>query len=378
MTIGIFDVIFIIIIFQLIVFTSFLIFRKKRLDSNYLLAIFLFAQAMGIFNEFNFTQWIFFKKNFIHIFFIGFPFIFVWGPAIYFYVKSIILNDEKVIQKSLIHFLPFFILFIFYLVSFAFRSVEYKIYILDSFAERFMDSAIILIHIMLFQVLFYNVASLQILKSYNDRLKENYSSINKKNISWLKFIILGYIISYAITLMVNYFPFLSELVRFDLRIIVFLSFFIYFNIIFFKGWQQPELFSGDEFVEKYKQSKLTENEANSLIPIIDEYIQVNKPQIESNLTLIQLSDKLNSNPRVLSQIINEYYGMNFYDFINKLRIEEAKKLLKEPSSNKTILEILYEVGFNSKSSFNHAFKKFNGITPSQFKKEHSQKEQLLQ
>ena len=61
-------------------------------------------------------------------------------------------------------------------------------------------------------------------------------------------------------------------------------------------------------------------------------------------------------------------SMNFYDFISKYRIEEAKKIFTE-KSDKTVLEVLYEVGFNSKSSFNTTFKKFTGITPTQFKKE---------
>ncbi len=59
---------------------------------------------------------------------------------------------------------------------------------------------------------------------------------------------------------------------------------------------------------------------------------------------------------------------NFYDYISKYRIEEAKSILSDQSSNKTVLEILYEVGFNSKSSFNTAFKKYTGVTPSKFKR----------
>ena len=73
--------------------------------------------------------------------------------------------------------------------------------------------------------------------------------------------------------------------------------------------------------------------------------------------------------RYLSQVINAHTGLNFYDFISQYRIEEAKKILSEPFTNKTVLEVLYEVGFNSKSSFNTAFKKFTGVTPTHYKKE---------
>jgi YesN/AraC family two-component response regulator len=82
-----------------------------------------------------------------------------------------------------------------------------------------------------------------------------------------------------------------------------------------------------------------------------------------------LAERLGVHYNYLSQIINEQFKQNFNDFINKYRIEEAKKILKTPSgSEKTILEIAYETGFYSKSVFNTAFKKFTGKTPSEFRK----------
>jgi AraC-like DNA-binding protein len=99
------------------------------------------------------------------------------------------------------------------------------------------------------------------------------------------------------------------------------------------------------------------------------YMQSNKPYLEPELTLEQLASKLSLKPRALSQAINEILGQNFYDFINRYRIDEASRLLTHPKDEKiTILEVLYEVGFNSKSSFNTLFKKYKGLTPTEFKK----------
>jgi AraC-like DNA-binding protein len=96
-----------------------------------------------------------------------------------------------------------------------------------------------------------------------------------------------------------------------------------------------------------------------------------KPYLMSSLTLKELADKLDMNPRILSQIINDRKKQNFYDFINSYRIEDAKLLLANPAKRKmTILEILYGVGFNSKSVFNTTFKKYTGLTPSEYKKRH--------
>jgi AraC-like DNA-binding protein len=98
-------------------------------------------------------------------------------------------------------------------------------------------------------------------------------------------------------------------------------------------------------------------------------MQENKPYRDPELTLEQLATRLSLKPRVLSQVINEIIGQNFYNFINRYRIQEASRLLTNPKDKKiTILEVLYEVGFNSKSSFNTLFKKYMGLTPTDFKK----------
>jgi YesN/AraC family two-component response regulator len=71
---------------------------------------------------------------------------------------------------------------------------------------------------------------------------------------------------------------------------------------------------------------------------------------------------------VISLVINEKMELSFYDWIAKLRVEEAKKLLTgAKTEHYTIEQIAEEVGYNSKSAFNKAFKKFTGQTPSEFK-----------
>ena len=87
-----------------------------------------------------------------------------------------------------------------------------------------------------------------------------------------------------------------------------------------------------------------------------------------NLTIAILGRELDIPKRTLSELINDHYDQNFVDFINTQRINHAKNRLMNPVDPKeTILEVFYEVGFNSKSSFNTAFKKKTGLTPSEFK-----------
>ena len=117
---------------------------------------------------------------------------------------------------------------------------------------------------------------------------------------------------------------------------------------------------------KYKNSRLTDSEKKKYIEDLDYLLSSKKPYLNSSLTLNDLAKLINIPSRTLSQIINESKKMNFYDYINSYRINEAKDILSS-SPGKTILEILYEVGFNSKSAFNTAFKKYTGLTPSKFK-----------
>jgi AraC-like DNA-binding protein len=95
----------------------------------------------------------------------------------------------------------------------------------------------------------------------------------------------------------------------------------------------------------------------------------NEPYLNPELSLKQLAIELKTPERLLSGVINQYSNQNFYDFTNNFRIEKAKKLLAEDTLNRnTIQEIFYDSGFNSKSTFNLAFKKATGITPTEFKK----------
>jgi YesN/AraC family two-component response regulator len=98
---------------------------------------------------------------------------------------------------------------------------------------------------------------------------------------------------------------------------------------------------------------------------------LHEPFLNPELTLKQLASELKIPERLLSGLINQYRNQNFYDFVNNYRISKAQKMLTdETSKRKTVLEILYDSGFNSKSSFNQVFKKTTGLTPTEFKRNH--------
>lgn len=105
---------------------------------------------------------------------------------------------------------------------------------------------------------------------------------------------------------------------------------------------------------------------------INTYIIERQRYLDPNLGQEDLADELDMSTSQLSKIINTYSGFNFSDYINSLRIQQAKKFLNDDSYSKyTIVSIGLECGFNSKSTFYASFKKFTDLTPSQFREQES-------
>jgi AraC-like DNA-binding protein len=150
--------------------------------------------------------------------------------------------------------------------------------------------------------------------------------------------------------------------------------FIFAVLIFYKGLTHPELFNSfiKEERPKYENSKLTKEDAAVYLKKLQNFMQDEKPYLIPNININGLSEKADIPMRFLSQIINDSLNKNFFDFINSYRIEESKNYLSDPKFKKlNVLEILYEVGFNSKSTFNKVFKDYTGQTPTEYRQQHS-------
>ncbi|HTJ52679.1 MAG TPA: helix-turn-helix domain-containing protein [Cyclobacteriaceae bacterium] len=98
-----------------------------------------------------------------------------------------------------------------------------------------------------------------------------------------------------------------------------------------------------------------------------------KPYLDAELTLSTLAKDLSMSRNQLSHLINVGVGANFYDFVNKYRVEEVKRLMTDPQvKNFNLLGIALEAGFKSKSTFNLIFKRFTGLTPTEYRKNSTQ------
>lgn len=103
------------------------------------------------------------------------------------------------------------------------------------------------------------------------------------------------------------------------------------------------------------------------LKLLLEFMHREKPYADDKLTMHKLALQIDMQEKSLSILINQHTGKHFFDFINEFRINDAKKLLRD-ELGLTVLEILYKVGFNSRSSFYTAFKKATKLTPTEYRK----------
>ena len=144
----------------------------------------------------------------------------------------------------------------------------------------------------------------------------------------------------------------------------------------YKAFQNPFFVSSEGIGEEKPNEKERENligdpeEFNEIVERIEQDFIKKEKYLEFELTLKNIANEIGYSSKKTSFVINEHYKRNVSDFINYHRIEKAKELLISPT-DKTIIEIAYEVGFNSKATFNRAFTKFTQLSPSEFKLKHS-------
>jgi len=367
MEISVRDILHFFTAFLLFLFSVFLLTLKKgKRLSNIILAVFLLSKAIGIINYIVLR----FEIENPHIHFILLPFAFLYGPSIYFYTKSLAYRDFIFKKMHFLHLIPFFLVGVYFTLIYHTQNTATKVEILTDLRESLPIQAIIIISLLHMLIFGYLSASFHILMNYRRQLKSFFSCTEKINLSWLNYVLVGYSVIWIIDVSGFILGRLS-IPTTSLDSLTFILIFVFANIIVFKGLKQPEIFNGIEEKQKYRYSRLTQPDKDRHIKQLQSHMLDSKLYLNPSLTINELSRNISISPRDLSQIINESLGMNFFDFVNSYRIEEAKRLLTDSSNhNKNILEILLDAGFNTKSVFNRVFKKCTGMTPSEYKKSH--------
>ena len=147
-----------------------------------------------------------------------------------------------------------------------------------------------------------------------------------------------------------------------------ISFYVIRQSVFFDNKQVNS--STESSSTKYQKSSLSSEKEQQTLEKLKQLMATEKPFLENTLSLPILAKKLAVSTHHLSQIINDNLRQNFFEMLAGYRIEEAQQILADPAQNHLkIEEIAEQVGYNSKSAFNTAFKKITGQTPSQYRKQ---------
>ncbi len=324
---------------------------------------------------------IFFSKEYNLYSYIEFIYIFSMlslYPLYYNYL--LLLTDKWNLKKALIRFTPaLFFGFLALLMTFMLNPEERILYVKETLIDNNLkglsfDTLIGIKGIFFFvsrmvfliQVGFFGIKGVQLANKHNQQIEEYYSNTEGKTLNWVRLISIIIIVTATASIVFTFIG-RSYFSHNEVSLLIpSIIFSIFLFIIGFIGNHQVQIstdFGVEEFEIDFNDVKI-EKLKNQLV----ELFEINKIYKNSELRIPSVSEILNTNRTYISKLINEEFQMNFNEFVNKYRIEEAKKLLNSENNNQFTLEyIAEESGFGSLNSFTRVFKTKTGLTPGRFR-----------
>lgn len=334
--------------------------REKNIYPSILLSLFLLITAYRIvqmlLHDLQDDFYLSINLKTLFFFIPTFPLI---GPFLYLYIKSISIKDFQFRIMQLLHLLPFLLVFIIDISNrdnFPLSVNNRKFYLTYCLAI-----SAILIQFLIYIIISFSFAQ-KLLKSrtFEKSPKENTNPSLIRNIVIIISVLWLIYVLYCIQ---TYF---RVYLRTGIIEAVYYSLFSYW--ILYNELRDQKITAINNYLNRYKSSGLTIEDAIRYKSVLLDYMNKTELHKDHSISLGKLAKSLSMTPHALSQVINEQLSSNFNDFINSYRVEEAKKMLADPErKNFTIASIAYDSGFNTLSAFNVAFKKFTGVTPSQFR-----------
>jgi len=290
----------------------------------------------------------------------------LYGPLIYFFSLRVKNGAIGFQPKMLLHFLPFIIFTGFVLHYHTFSSiVETKELLAEIVTYRMGPKVLLGVLPIFVHLLTYMTVSYKLLIRHKEDLKHYYSSIE---ISWAFEILKMILLIFSISLAITFVQYLGEKQVFPILLFLLniLTIFLLARILL-RALRQPMF----QTVRNAPAHRPSAKEIETVQEGVEKLLEEKKLYMNPQLTVTDLADELGVSKRIISYTINNSMAENFYDLINQYRIKEAQRILMENRDSKfTVLELLYQVGYNSKSSFNTQFRKKTGMTPSEFRRLH--------
>lgn len=297
------------------------------------------------------------------------------APTLYFYVRSVLYTDFRFRIRDWAHTLPFIVIIItftprFYLVDDALKDlVNDNLH--PSFELLFVQISLYIQMTTYLALIFITIRrnKLTILNSYSDELK-----LNKQ---WLSYFMSFFMMGFALALIRNVVKFTEFQSALDVITPMMMLAGLGFSCwILWQALNKPELFKGiNSQLEAIRfptgNKKISTEQAVATLAKLELHMQSQKSFLNPTLNIDTLAEEVGVAAQDISLALNHHLGCHFFDFINGYRIKAACEMLASPDcSEKTVMDILLESGFNSKSSFNTAFKKQMQITPSEYRQQH--------
>ncbi|MEM7085190.1 MAG: helix-turn-helix domain-containing protein [Bacteroidota bacterium] len=371
MGLDIWSILIIVIAFQGLFLGSVLVFsaeKRRKSGNGYLLLIIVtliwfLAEFFAVRNKIDVGLNIFYGTRY------GSWFLF--GPFTYFYFKSITDTRWKFSKRHLWHFLPF-VIFVMIIPFIAYKAlnnaqVDYGMLSVFDHRQRVLTT-IQWVYSVIFIIQFVHLGAflfknLRLVRVYSGQLQLEYSNIDSK-IKWLRNFNVTLIAVLICSAAFLYLLLVTDIYRRHLDYIYVVPIGLLFYYISFKfmrtEWKPVENGS------KYAGSSLDANQIPELRARLDGLMDREKAYLNHVIRLRDLADMMEIKTHHLSQILNQEYKLSFYDFINLHRISEAKKIIID-HPDYTFIKVAFEAGFNNKTSFVNAFKKFEKTTPSKFR-----------
>lgn len=294
-----------------------------------------------------------------HLIGIAWPLQPIVAATMYLYVKLLVSPTFSFKPKHLLFYSPGVLYFLFLIPNLYLSEAAEKIHVLSEYNQWKFLAAI--------DFVLYNLVSLAFVSLALYEMRIIFNKQRLKNLEQFRlvfvFLIVGVlaVVLYSISLFSE-----SGLLMRVASLIMHLLLFVPFLL----GFRYPNFMlelTSEISREKYKQSQVKGININGVVSRLTELMKLEKIFTDSELTINKLSEQLSISTHQLSEILNNTIEMNYAAYITSFRIEEAKRLLiKNPKES--VLQIAYAVGFNSKTTFNTAFKKSTNLTPTEFRK----------
>ena len=292
------------------------------------------------------------------------------GPLLLLYVIALTEDAFKLVRRHLLHLIPT-ALAVTWLALFGIDSTDLRFRTLGM-SENQRQIANGVWHFIKVMPFFYALTAVNRVRLYRISLHNQYSTFSSTEPDWLNTLSLGFLFTWSFSILVHVIantvaiaePQISDVFGIAENYVIF----ILINALFINSVAHTHklLTTKPESSKEKVEEKITD----AAIQKVQEGMEIQKLFLKQNLNIEEFSKRIQLSVKEVSAVINKHYGTNFFEFMNSYRVEEAKRLLSDShNADMTVMDVLLQAGFNSKSAFHRFFNRLVGMSPTEYRKQ---------